>query len=52
MANLFVVWDRKERKAVAICETSQDASDTARRFVNKKGREGNNAVYDILTVTK
>lgn len=59
MANLYVVWDIKGRKAESIHETSVDASASLRKHLSKCGSSTNgktNAAtpsnFEVITVTR
>jgi hypothetical protein len=59
LANLYVVWNIKERRAESIHESSSDANVALRQFVEKSGSKANDKVsgasatgLEVLTVTR
>jgi hypothetical protein len=59
MANLFVVWNIKERRAESVHETSPDATSAIRKSLSKSGSSTNGKTYaasstnfEVITVTR
>ena len=59
MANLFVVWDIKNRRPVSIHETNGAAVTELRNYVSKTGATANEkhepqpaSAFEVITVTR